>query len=107
MPVSFGTGDYLKSTQAEPRIRRADAVLEPAHAFGAGLDARVVVGFRNASSPRLLRVDRLGDPEVDVGPAVAETLGVQRAHAVDGEALLFEIGHAVVQDPRSGSPWIS
>ena len=85
----------------------ADAVLEPAHALGAGLDARDSGGSQERLVAAFLRVDRLGDPEVDVGPAVAEALGVQRAHAVDGEALLLQVGHAVMHDLRPGSPWIS
>src|SRR5579871_872663 len=79
-------------------VRRADAVLEPAHAFRSGLDARVMVGLQECLISAPLRVDRLSDPKVDVGPAVAEAFRVKRAHPVDREAFLFEIGHAVVHD---------
>jgi len=79
-------------------VGRTDAVLEQAHAFGAGLDTRVVVAFQEGVVTAHLRVDGLSNPKVNVGPAVTEPFGVQRAHAIGRQALLFEVGHAVVQD---------
>lgn len=59
-------------------IGRADAVFQPANAFGAGRDAGIMVGFQKGPVTAICCVDRLGDPEVDVRPAVTEAFGMQR-----------------------------
>ncbi|MGO7465117.1 hypothetical protein ACCS53_37565, partial [Rhizobium ruizarguesonis] len=51
-------------------------------------------------------VYRLGDPEVDVRPAFAQAFGVQRAHAIVGEAFLKGHHYPGIEAGTEGVRWL-
>src|SRR5690606_29868493 len=79
------TGSSAVSVVVDPdpaKIGRADAVLDPSHPGDPGLDAREAQGRQGCRAPRILGQHGLGEPRVQIGPGLEETLGMARADAV-------------------------